>query len=136
MQITFRKFIYGVETVFVLLPAILFLIFSFPWLFGALSLKAWGPTFILFLLWVGGWLGITGLIQMLIRIFSKSTSEIKYLWVKLLAGVASAIYPILFIYNAPPDGGKRAGFLLFLCPIIVGAHWLRALKATVIKSEQ
>lgn len=135
MQVTIRKFIYGIETVLVLLPTILFLIFSFPWLFAGLSLKAWGPSFTVFLLWVGGWLGIAALIQILMRLFSGTTSKISFLWVKSFAGIVSAITPILFAYSAPPDGGNRAGFLLFLCPIIVGAHWLWALKTIATKSE-
>ena len=55
-------------------------------------------------------------------------TKIKFLRVKLIAGMISAIAPILFIYSGP-DNGKRAYVLLFLLPIAVGAHWAWTLRA-------
>ena len=130
-----RELIYLAEAVFVVLPSSLFLLFTFPWLIAGPSLKAWGPSLVVLTLWLGGLVGIIALFQMFVRLNLNKKTTINFLYAKLLIGMLSAIYPILMIYNAPPDGGKRAGFLLFLIPVAVGLHWVWVLKAAEAKAR-
>jgi hypothetical protein len=132
MKIT-PEFFYKVETAFILWPSTLFLVLFFLPALIAFSPKSW-LTFIAPFLWLGGVLGVVALWQMreslrqMNAICIPKNTTIRYLWAKLLAGMASAILPILWIFSYPPDGGKRDYFLLFLCPVAVGAHWAWTLK--------
>ena len=123
------RVLYLTEATLVVVPSVLFLLLSFPWLLAALSLKAWTPSFVVFLLWLAGWFGVVVLVQMILRLLSGQATQIRFLWTKLSLGFISAIYPIYFVFNSPPDGGNRIGFLLFLMPVAVGLHWAWALNS-------
>lgn len=124
MKISIRKSIYVVEIIFVAIPAALFLLLSWPWMLGGLQLKAWGPTVVVFALWLGGIGGIVGLVQLFVWLVSEKRFEIEYLWLKLFVGATAAAFPTLFIFSGPDNGGSRNGFLLFLLPVAVAAHWV------------
>lgn len=128
MRVSLHRVVYAVEATLVVAPSTLFLVVTFPWLFAGPSLKAWGPSLVVLLLWIGGLIGIVALWQIFARLFFNKVFQIRLLLVRLAIGMISAATPVLFAYSWPPESGKRASFLLFLCPIAVGVHWALSLK--------
>ena len=128
MHIFLRRLPYALEAVLIVLPSSLFLLASFPWLFAGPSLKAWWPSLVVLFLWVGGVIGVITLWQMFAHLWFGKPSKIRFLLLRLIIGTAAAATPVVFVYNSPPETGKRTPFLLFLCPVVVGAHWAWGLR--------
>lgn len=140
MKLKIENLIYTLEALLILLPATLFLIFSAPWLFVGIELKAWTATFYAFILWIGGWiggwLGVIALFQLLRRLLLIKNSKISYLWIKSAAGTISLLTSILFVYDLPLRRQDLISILISISPIIVGAHWLSALRISNKKIVQ
>jgi hypothetical protein len=136
MKLKIQNLIYTLETLLILLPATLFLIFSAPWLFVGIEFKAWTATFYAFMLWIGGWLGVIALFQILRRLLLIKNSKINYLWIKSAAGTTYVLTSILSVYDLPLRRQDFIGILIFISPIIVGAHWLSVLKISNKKVVQ
>lgn len=136
MKLKIENLIYTLEALLILLPATLFLIFSAPWLFVGIELKAWTATFYAFILWIGGWLGVIALFQLLKRLLLIKNSKISYLWIKSAAGTISLLTSILFVYDLPLRRQDLISILISISPIIVGAHWLSALRISNKKIVQ
>jgi hypothetical protein len=128
MPLVIRKTIYILEAILILFPTIIFLVSSLGWLFVGLEFKSWGPTFYAFLVWIGGLFGVTLLIQLLLCLLSESAMKIRFFGIRMLAGIASSVTPFVFLYSTSLNSEDHTAFLLFLCPVFVGVHWLWDLK--------
>jgi hypothetical protein len=124
-----RQKIYMLEFVLVVLPATIFLFFTFFLLAG---LAGSNPRFALqlFILWLGGCLGTYALWTMYVRLLNnKLVSNLKELPLILLAcGIISNAVPVFYFLFTVAKLEQFIFTLLCFAPAIVAFHWIYTLK--------
>jgi hypothetical protein len=129
-----RQYVYFLEFVLVAIPATLY---EFMTLFLLAGLAGSSPNAALqlFVLWIGGCMGIYALWSMYARlIYNKSVHTISELpWITLGCGIianAVAVFYFIFTVTKPDQVAFVAFCLAFLAPAYVSIHWAFALLTT------